>query len=843
MPLGNLTRTEAEQRAAILRVDAYDLEFDLTGGDETFRSRSTVRFDCSQPGADTFLDLLAAEITSVTLNGRELDPATVYRDGRVHLDGLAESNTATVEAICRYGHDSEGMHRAVDPADGEAYIYTQFESDYARQVYACFEQPDLKATFQIDVIAPEGWKVFSNMPTRSEEGTHWSFEPTPRLSTYLTVIVAGPYHVVRDEHVMKLPDGSEVTIPMALGCRQSLAQYLDADEFLQITKDGLDFIVGHFGIPYPFPKYDQMLVPEYNGAMEHPGCVTFTDGSFVYRQAVTDAQREMRAYVILHEMAHMWFGDLVTMRWWNDIWLNEAFATYVGALALVGSSRFTNGWATFNSNQKSGAKLADQRSTTHPIAGEVEDLATVQAAFDHITYRKGASVLRQLAAWVGAEGFATGVHNYFVEHAWGNATAADFLGALADASGRDLDAWADEWLRATGINTMAADFTVGDDGTFTSFAVVQETEPLRAHRIAIGSYALEGNALTRINRVELDVVGARTDVPEMVGTRCPDLILLNDDDLSYVKVRLDERSLATASEHAGAITDPLARSLVWSTAWDMCQDAQMTATDYVAMVLRGVDAETMAATLRTLIDQCVQALYYFGGPDEYPAGLAKIAAHARRRLTELPIDDPSRLTWLGALSRTATSDEDLDLLAGLLDGTQTLPGIEITGDIRWQVVTGLARSGRIDVPAIDAEQARDNTTSGVESAAAARASIPTEAAKAAAWALATDSKQPTHLRIHTALGFGQEGQAALRSRYTDEYFELTPTFFEGSTLLGRALVRLLYPLEEVSQDTIARTEAFLERPDLPKSLRRMLMECRDDVARSLRARQAAAKAS
>jgi aminopeptidase N len=845
MSLGNLTRTEAQHRAEILHVDAYHIELDLTGGEEAFGSRSTVRFECFEFGASTFLDLLATEVSAVTLNGRELDPAEVYRDGRVHLDGLAATNTVTVVATCPYTHDAEGMHRSVDPADGEVYLFTQFESDHARQVYACFEQPDLKAAWQLDVIAPARWEVVSNMPTPipadvAAEVKRWSFEPTPLLPTYLTVIVAGPFHMVRDGHRMTLPDGSEVVIPLGLGCRQSLARYLDADEFLQITKDGLDFFVKRFGHPYPFAKYDQMLIPEYGGAMEHPGAVTFADGSFVFRSAVTEFEREMRAFVILHEMAHMWFGDLVTMRWWDDLWLNESFATYVGAVAVAESSRFSTVWATFTGMFKTRAAAADQMPTTHPIVGDVPDLDSVQASFDRITYDKGASVLQQLVAWVGPERFAAGVNDYFTTHAWSNATASDFLGALATASGRDLDEWAAQWLRTAGVNTLRAEFTLDSGGTFTSFAVLQEADPerptLRSHRIAIGSYDTHAGALARTGQVALDVVGARTEVPSLIGHRQPELLLLNDDDQTYAKIRLDDVSLATAVAGVGSITDPLARALVWSAAWDMCRDGQMAARDYVAMVLAGIDRETLPSTVRSLLGQCTTAIFRYADPNWIDTGTAAMAMHAGKRLGELPAGSDAQLIWVGALAEFARSEDDLDFVAGLLDGSESIAGLAIETGLRWQLVIALATAGRLDGDAIAVELANDDTVSGAHNAAIARAAIPTAAAKAAAWETFVANTEPAPIQMATAQGFAQVGQDALRAPYAEAFFASAPDFFERSDRLGRALITTLYPADEVSVESLERADIALDQVDLAPSLRRMLIESRDAVARALRAR-------
>jgi aminopeptidase N len=841
MSQGTLPRAEAQRRAAILRVHDYAVEYDLTIGPDRFGTTTTVRFDCAEPGTDTFLDLLDADVASITLNGKPLEPADAYRDGRIHLHDLAASNVAAVVATCPYRNSVEGMNRSVDPADGEVYVYSKFEPAHARRAYACFEQPDLKARWQVDVIAPARWEVMANMPTPEPspvgDGTaRWSFAPAPLLSTYLTAIVAGPFHLVRDEHRMTLPDGTDVVIPLVLGCRQSLAKYLDAEEWLQITKDGLDFYVARFGHPYPFPKYGQILVPEYGGAMEQPGAIIFGDNSFVFRSAVTEADREMRAYVILHEMAHMWFGDLVTMQWWDDLWLNESFAEYAGALATAESSRFSTVWATYASRYKKRAAMADQMPTTHPIIGDVADFDAVDVAFDDITYAKGASVLKQLAAWVGAGPFAAGVRDHFAAHAWGNATATDFLGALGAASGRDTAAWAAQWLHTTGINTMRPEFTVDGDGVFTSFAVRQEGDVLRPHRMAIGGYQRDASgALVRTAAVTIDLAGPRTEVPALVGAKRPALLLLNDDDLTYTKIRLDPESLAVAISDVGAVADPLARALVWSAAWDMCRDGEMAARDYVAMVLAGIDSESLPSTVAALLDQCATAVDRYADPAWAPAGRAKIAAHARARLADLLAGD-TQIAWVRALATIATDDGDLDYLAGLLAGTTVVDGLRIEGDLRWRVVIGLAASGRLDEAAIDAELRNDQTVAGSQFAAAARAAIPTPAAKAAAWQSLIDSDGLGMSQVYTVIGFAWNGQLELQAPYVEPYFASAQGLLDRSDRIGRAVVELLYPQDDVSAEALARADRFLEREDLSPTLRRLIAEGRDSVARSIRAR-------
>ncbi len=582
----NLTRAEAQERASMLSELSYDVDVDLTGEGDTYASTTVIRFS-AQAGAATFVDLDATAVRELTLNGEAVPLDAFDADrSRITLPAVAARNELRVVADCAYQHTGVGLHRFDDPTDGNRYLHTQFEPYDAHRVFACFDQPDLKGTFDLAVTAPEGWTVVSNNPVAKREGAEqnavrWRYETTPVISTYLVAIVAGAYHVVEERH------GG---VGMALYCRESLAQYLDADEIFTVTRQGLDFFEAEFGYPYPFEKYDQLFVPEFNfGAMENPGCITFNEG-YIFRSRVTDASFENRAGTILHEMAHMWFGDLVTMYWWDDLWLNESFATYMGNDAVARATRFSDAWARFAAGTKGWALVQDQLPTTHPISADIVDTDAVRLHFDGITYAKGASVLKQLVAWVGRDAFAEGVRRYFRRHEWANAGLADFLGALEETSGRDLSAWAEEWLQTAGVNTIRASFTTASDsigdGVYTSFSLEQAGEPLRSHRLAVGLYDLGDEGLTRRRRVELDVVGTSTDVVDLVGERAADLVLVNDDDLAYTKIRLDERSLDTLEAHLSDIVDPLARNLCWSATWDMVRDAELATRRFVALVRR-----------------------------------------------------------------------------------------------------------------------------------------------------------------------------------------------------------------------------------------------------------------
>src|SRR6202161_2454514 len=486
-------------RSALIQVTSYEVELDLVDGDSTFGSVSVVRFGCGAPGSSTFIDLTAPAVREITLND---EPVSLEKfDGdRITLDGLADENVLQVAADCAYSHSGEGLHRFTDPADGRVYLYSDLETFDAHRVYACFDQPDMKASYELTVTAQEDWLVISNMAPESSSAAagalRWHFPPTPVMPTYITAVAAVPYHVVRDIHDV---------IPLGLFCRQSLAEYLDADEILEVTRQGFDFYHDSFGIRYPFGKYDQLFVPEFKeGAMENAGCVTFLE-AYIFRSRVTDFAHEARAETILHEMAHMWFGDLVTMRWWDDLWLNESFATWAGTLAQAEATRWVWAWTTFAQVHKAWAYRQDQLPSTHPIAADIPDIAAGEVNFDGITYAKGAAVLTQLVAYVGRENFLAGVRKYFAAYAWGNATLADLLAALEETSGRDLTTWSREWLQTAGVNTLRPSYTVDENGLFTEFVVEQEaiaSQPvLRSHRIAIGLYDRTGAGITRRQRI------------------------------------------------------------------------------------------------------------------------------------------------------------------------------------------------------------------------------------------------------------------------------------------------------------------------------------------------------
>ncbi|MQA93910.1 MAG: aminopeptidase N [Streptosporangiales bacterium] len=837
---GNLTRDEARERARLLDVESYEVELDLTVGDETFTSTTTVRFRAAEPGADTFIDLAAPAVREITLNGRSLDVAEAFTGERVLLTGLAERNELRVVADAAYMRTGEGLHRFVDPVDGGVYLHSQFETADAQRMYAGFDQPDLKASFELTVFAPEGFEVVSNaIPdvVREPAGAdrvRWHFAPTPRISTYITALIAGPYHVVRDEH-----DG----IPLGVYCRASLAEHLDADKIIEVTRQGFDFYHRVFGLRYPFTKYDQLFVPEFNaGAMENAGAVTFLE-DYVFRSRVTDALYERRAETILHEMAHMWFGDLVTMRWWDDLWLNESFATYASTLCQSEATRWRGAWTTFANVEKAWAYRQDQLPSTHPIAADIVDIQAVEVNFDGITYAKGASVLKQLVAYVGLDNFLEGVRRYFQRHAWGNTTLQDLLTCLEETSGRgDLAEWSKEWLQTAGVNTLRPEFQTGDGDLFTSFAMLQEAPEdhptLRTHRVAIGLYDRTDAGIVRRRRVELDISGPRNGVPELVGERRPDLVLINDDDLTYAKLRLDERSLVTVISGIADIRESLPRALAWGAAWDMCRDAEMATRDYIELIASGVRAVTDITVAQTLLRQATLAVQLYADPEWRDTGRARLAGVLRGLLDDAVPGSDLQLAYLNAFLGVAGSADELAFVRGLLDGSERLEGLTVDTDLRWGLLRRLASRGAAAEAEIDAELERDATAAGERNAAACRAALPTPEAKRAAWERIVGGDLANATYRSTLGGFFQGDQPELLEPYVEPFFDAVGGIWRTWTGdMAQTFAVAAYPAAVIKQDTIDRTEAYIASEEPPAALRRLLREGADGVRRALAAQE------
>jgi aminopeptidase N len=838
----NLTRDEARDRAELLTVDSYEVALNLTGSDTTFESATTVRFKCARPGADTFIELTAPAVTEITLNGVPIDLAAFDGD-RIALPDLDSENELHVVATCAYSRSGEGLHRFTDPADSGVYLYSDLETYDAHRIYACFDQPDLKATFEFSVTGQSDWTVISNRaPDVAAEPTgpsvaRWHFPPTPVMSTYITAIAAGPYFAVTQEH-----DG----VPLGIYCRQSLSEYLDPEEIFEVTRQGFDFYHAQFGIRYPFGKYDQLFVPEFKaGAMENAGCVTFLE-SYIFRSRVTDSERETRALTILHEMAHMWFGDLVTMRWWDDLWLNESFATWAELVSGTEATRWRNAWTSFAQDYKTWAYRQDQLPSTHPIAADIPDIDAVEVNFDGITYAKGAAVLKQLVAYVGRDNFLAGVRDYFAKHAWGNATLSDLLSSLEQASGRDLAAWSKSWLETAGVNTLRPLFGVDSAGRFTSFAVLQEAPAehpeLRTHRIAIGLYdyadqGQDGSRLTRHRRVELDIAGPVSEVPDLIGERQPALVLVNDDDLTYGKVRLDDQSLRTVVTSISEIADPLAAALCWSSAWDMTRDAEMRTRDFLDLVTSGAPSITELTVLGRVLRMTGLAVRRYSAPAHRAAAVGQLEDALRGWLLAAAPGSDHQVAYAKALAGVATSAASLELLARLLAGTESIDGLAVDTDLRWELLHRLVSRGVAGPAEIEAELDKDRTDAGERHAESCLAAIPTPEAKAAAWAKITGGALPNATFRAVLRGFRDPDQDELLAPYAAKFYDaLAEMWRDGVSDMSQFFTEVGYP-DGAGQETIDATDAYIAAADPIPALRRLLLERRDDVARALRCQE------
>ncbi|CAM5636642.1 aminopeptidase N [Streptomyces canus] len=827
-----LTRDEAQTRARLLDVHRYTIALDLTTGDETFESRTVVRFT-ARAEADTFVELKPAELREATLDGRPLDPETL-EDDRLPLKGLtAGEHELRIDAVMRYSRTGEGMHRFTDPTDGETYVYTQLFMDDVQRVFAAFDQPDLKAVFDLSVKAPEDWTVLANGITTDLGEGLWQAAPTPLVSTYLVAVAAGPWHSVRTEHR---------GLPFGIHCRRSLAPHLDADadELFEITRQCYDRYHEKFEEPYPFDSYDQAFVPEFNaGAMENPGLVTFRD-EFVYRSAVTDTERQTRAMVIAHEMAHMWFGDLVTLRWWDDIWLNESFAEYMGYQTLTEATRFTDTWVDFGVMRKGWGYDADQRPSTHPVAPEeVDDTASALLNFDGISYAKGASALRQLVTWLGEKDFLAGINTHFARHKFANATLADFIDSLASATERDVHAWADAWLRTTGVDTLRPTVTRAEEGTYT---LQVEHKGSRPHRIAVGLYdqdvADEGRHLVLRERLDLDVPQTDSQGPLPIGKR-PALLLLNDGDLTYAKVRFDNESFKAVTESLSGLPSPLTRAVVWNALRDAVRDGELPPTAYLEAARAHLPHETDLALVQgVLAFASTYVADRYVTPEQRPAALATLASLCRDLIRRTEDGDNPGLRLIAVRHCINVTSQPDTIAAWLADGT--VPGgPELDPELRWRVLARLAVLGATDETAIAAELERDPSATGQEGAARCRAALPTEEAKAQAWeAMFTRDDLSNYLFTATAQGFWQPEQAELVRQYVPRYYDdAVALAARRGPAIADAAGRWAFPDHAIDEDNQALGQACLRDADPIPALRRKLIDQLDDLGRALRVRQ------
>lgn len=840
MPGLNITQIEATERSNYLSIESYDVTLKVVPGQETFYSKSMVRFSCNEPGIDTFIDAPARRIISATLNGIAIDVSNF--DGEsVFLKNLAAENELIIESDAIFSKNGEGLQYSVDPADQEIYLYSQCAPALTRHIYACFDQPDLKATFTLTATVPNHWEAISNSPVDSKtpagsEYTTWRFLPTARIATYVTAFIAGPYHYVHDDYV------GEKKIPLGIYCRKSLAPHLDHEAIFKITKQGFKYFEKVFGLAYPFDKYDQIAVVDYNwGAMENVGAVTFKEELFIYRSKVTERLYKYRVNTILHEMSHMWFGNLVTMRWWDDLWLNESFATWAAFTATDECTEFKNTWTDFNARQKTWALRQDQLSSTHPIVVDVKDIDTANSNFDGITYAKGASVLIQFVAYVGRENFIRGLQKYFAKHAYNNTTLADLLVEMEATSGRDLQAWSATWLQTAGVNTLRPVLETVD-GIYTSVGIVQEapTMPvgstqLRPHRMAMGLYDLRHGSLLRRKSVELDLSGAITHVPEFIGEKAADLVLINDKDLTYAKIRFDGNSVATLKGHIGDISDSLARALCFSATWDMLRDAEISTTDFVDIALAGLPGESEITVVAQIADQLAIAVNQYAHPAQRVALRSRVASGLGSLLDSAEPSSDHQLQFARAFATLAITPEQNQRILSILQGQ--LQGLTLDADMRWHMICALAERGLLTRVELDAELKHDPSTLGELNHLYAIAALPTAEDKAQAWAqIASEVTSNAH-RVALINGFNSPLNRDLIESYADNYFDMLLVMagrksFESATRFAENA----FPIYITKQATLDKANYWLDITgrDAPSGLRRLVTESRDNIARALR---------
>ena len=839
MPGVNIARSEAAERAKHLTIESYDISLDLTVGSEIFLSTSRIIFNCATPNYSTFLDAVGKSIKSATLNGVLVDTSR-YDGETLHIDGLASHNELIIEMEGLYSNTGEGLQRSVDPVDNEVYLYSQGETAYIRKMYACFDQPSLKAEFTFHVTAPKHWEVISNNPVstkvESGENTHWSFTKTPRISTYVTAVIAGPYAHVHDTYVGKK------TVPLGIFLRKSLSEHLDAENIFELTKQGFAYFENVFGLSYPFEKYDQIAVVDFNwGAMENVGAVTFKESLLVFRSKVTDRMYLNRANTILHEMAHMWFGNMVTMSWWDDLWLNESFAEWSSYLAMFEATKFKNSWSAFSTERKNWAYRQDQLISTHPIVTDMVDIEAVNANFDGISYAKGASVLHQLAAYVGRENFIAGLQKYFAKHAFKNTTLQDLLSELEEQSGRDLKPWVATWLQTAGVNTLRPKVTIADN-KYSAVEILQEvplmpvgSQELRIHRLAVGLYDIKNGDVVLRKSVNFDLESSSTTIAELAGEPVADLLLVNDQDLSYAKVRLDDRSVTTLKSHLGKIQDGLTRTVCWNAVWDMLRDAELSASDFLDIAISGLAGEDDITTVTTLGNQIYGAIENYVHPSKRDAKRILLADYMNDLMSSAKPGSDFQLQYARIFATLAHSKTQVARIRELLDGKLT--GLSVDVDLRWTFVKFLVEQNALTKSEIDAELARDNTFTGQLSYETCLAEQPNADSKRIIWNSIINDDQATEIRRAKIGGFVSYRQRELLEEYADEYFTiLLDIWGKKSFEIGESIVEGLYPSYIAKQSTLDKTDAWLNGigKDAPDTLRRLVAEGRDGLARALR---------
>jgi len=730
-----LSEQQAKSRSERVSKVDYALTFNLTGG-ESFSATSTIRFDLSDNSHALTVDLDKAHINSLIVNGHKIKPN--YNQWFITLESNVLKlgrNTVVVDFTRKHSTNGEGLHRFTDPVDGKVYLYSHFEPAAAHQMFALFDQPDLKATYQMRVLAPKDWQVLSATketlikPRGAQK--EWYFDRTLKLSPYNFSLHAGPYKVWQD---------NSAKYPMRLLARQSVAKQIKPADWFKYTKNGINFFENYYGVDYPFRKYDQILVPDFlYGAMENAAAITFAERGFLTNGAMTASQKQRLASVILHEMAHQWFGNLVTMKWWDALWLNESFAAFMQTMATAESTEFDNAWRSFYAGGKQSAYSQDQRITTHPIEVPVPSTANAFDNIDAITYSKGASVLNQLRHLLGDEIFRRGIHNYLTQNAYQNAKLDDFIAALADAANRNLDQWKQQWLYKPGVNTLTANFQC-EQGKISQFSLHQSADKnfptLREQRIQVALFNIDQNKLALTNSVAVTYQDESTVVHSLVGQRCPDLVYPNYQDWGFVKVNLDEKSFGTAKGYLSEFTDPLLRSMLWQSLWDSVRDGKLPLNDYLTIAMANISKEQDYTILGQALRQIAQAEGYLKtiyGIDNVKVNVisAKLAKLMWKNMLSNSDDTNKLRRWFSYFQSFAHSNNGLTRLAKVLSGETKIPNLTVTQDMRWGIIATLSRySYENSEQLILNELKQDNSDTGEKSALYARVVAPNIAVKA-----------------------------------------------------------------------------------------------------------------
>ena len=841
MPGTNIKQAEAAERSGLIKVSSYRIDLDLTTGAENFRVKTTVAFAGLKPGATTYIDCVGSKVISAKLNGVEFDPK--FDGETIFLPAIAAENILEIEHDGIYSNSGEGLHRFVDPADDEVYLYTQFETGDARRMYPCFDQPDQKATFTISTITPKHWEVISNYAVESSKELDGDkkfiqFAESQVISTYVTAIVAGAYTSVHDEYK------GEKTIPLGIYARKSFFKYVDATNIFEVTKQGFAYFEKTFGLAYPFGKYDQIAVAEYNwGAMENVGCVTFHEDVLIFRSKVTERNYVSRATTIHHEMAHMWFGDLVTMKWWDDLWLNESFAEWASYQSVSESTKYTEAWTEFNSLRKNWAYRVDQLSTTHPIATEMEDLDAVRTNFDGISYAKGASVLQQLVAHVGRDNFIKGLRLYFSKHAFGNTTLKDLIDELEAASGRDLTPWVATWLRTAGVNTLRPVIEIDGD-SYKKLSITQEvptmpvgSKELRPHRLHVGLFDIKDGSLTRRKSVELDVAGALTEVTALAGEKLADLVLINDKDQTYAKLRFDDRSIETMKSHLGTLNDSLARGLIWASLWDSCRDGELSASAYISIALNALKSESDISIVAATLMQIDTALFAYASESNRESLRGKVAAAVESMLDAAKPGSDHQLQFAKSFANTAVTPDQFGRIKSILDGS--VNGLVIDAELRWSIFISGVKRGIFGPADIDRETELDKTAHGKQYGAMAYAAIPTADAKNVTFTSVTVDDLSNTIHSYKCRGFNDQLHSEILSGFVDRYFDVLLKVWETKGFeIAETTATLLFPSWVISEDTVKKAQNWLDVTGKGAShaLRRTVLEGRDAMTRALKAR-------